>query len=64
MKCNILSLCLDMASTHSCFYTLVKGPIDLSHAQIGSHSAICVNAESDTLDSSQPAETLVQASDP
>lgn len=43
---------------------LVKGPIDLNHAQIGSCSPICNNAESNLLDSSQPPETLVQASDP
>lgn len=53
-----------MANICACPYRPVKGPIDLNHAQIGSHLPICSNAESDPLDSSQPTETLVQASDP
>lgn len=42
----------------------VKGPIVLHHVQIGSRLPICNNAVSNQLDSSQPTETPVQASDP
>lgn len=41
----------------------VKGPIVVNHVQIGSRLPICNNALSNQLDSSQPTETPVQASD-
>ena len=53
-----------MASIHARLYMPVKGLIDFSYAQIKSGLLIGVNAWSNLFDSSQPTETVVQASDP
>lgn len=59
-----LPLYLNMASIHALLNMSVKGLSDFSYAHIKSGLLIGVNAWSNLLDSSQPTETPMQASDP
>lgn len=59
-----LPLYLNMASIHALLNMPVKGLGDFSYAHTKSGLLIGVNAWSNLLDSSQPTETLMQASDP